>query len=218
MHKRLITLLVMVIAGVLMLVTNGQTAHAVTEPSDINKADETRTVMVQKGDYLDKIAQDNDTTFLRLFYANDEIKDPDLIYEGQKLRVPDASENLTPRPLPEDVAATSVQPVMPSTRSAAPQAVATAPAPRQTVPTASSVSGGIWDQLAMCESGGNWSINTGNGYYGGLQFTLSSWQAVGGSGYPHLASKSEQIYRAQLLQARQGWGAWPACSAKLGLL
>lgn len=74
-----------------------------------------------------------------------------------------------------------------------------------------------WDRLAQCESGGNWSINTGNGYYGGLQFSLQSWQAVGGSGYPHQASKEEQINRASKLQAIQGWGAWPACSARLGL-
>ncbi|GAA3056997.1 MULTISPECIES: transglycosylase family protein [Actinomycetes] len=76
---------------------------------------------------------------------------------------------------------------------------------------------GVWDQLAQCESGGNWSINTGNGYYGGLQFSLQSWQAVGGSGYPHQASKQEQIHRAEKLQAIQGWGAWPACTASLGI-
>lgn len=76
----------------------------------------------------------------------------------------------------------------------------------------------VWDRLAQCESGGNWAINTGNGYYGGLQFTLSSWSAVGGSGYPHQATRSEQIMRGQRLQAQQGWGAWPACAAQLGLL
>ena len=74
-----------------------------------------------------------------------------------------------------------------------------------------------WDRLAQCESGGNWSINTGNGYYGGLQFALTSWRAVGGSGYPHQASKAEQINRAEKLLAIQGWRAWPACSQKLGL-
>ncbi|MEX2504111.1 MAG: transglycosylase family protein [Egicoccus sp.] len=74
----------------------------------------------------------------------------------------------------------------------------------------------IWDRLAQCESGGNWSINTGNGYYGGLQFNLQSWRGVGGSGYPHHNSREEQIYRAELLLDRQGWGAWPACSTKLG--
>ncbi len=74
-----------------------------------------------------------------------------------------------------------------------------------------------WERLAQCESGGNWAINTGNGYYGGLQFNLGSWQGVGGAGYPHQNSKWEQIHRAELLQARQGWGAWPACSRKIGL-
>ncbi|MCW4466431.1 transglycosylase family protein [Glutamicibacter sp. MNS18] len=74
-----------------------------------------------------------------------------------------------------------------------------------------------WDKLAQCESSGNWSINTGNGYYGGLQFSLSTWKAFGGSGMPHQASKAEQIRIATKVQQGQGWGAWPACSAKLGL-
>ncbi|MDI3332026.1 MAG: transglycosylase family protein [Micrococcus sp.] len=74
-----------------------------------------------------------------------------------------------------------------------------------------------WDALAQCESSGNWSINTGNGYYGGLQFSPSTWQAFGGSGMPHQASKAEQIRVAENTLAAQGWGAWPACSAKLGL-
>lgn len=77
--------------------------------------------------------------------------------------------------------------------------------------------GSIWDKLAQCEASGNWAINTGNGFYGGLQFTLSSWKAAGGTGMPHLASKSEQIKRGEILQKMQGWGAWPACSSKLGL-
>ena len=81
----------------------------------------------------------------------------------------------------------------------------------------SSVSGGVWDRLAQCEAGGNWSINTGNGFYGGLQFTLSTWRAYGGSGMPHKASKSTQIAVAERVRDGQGWGAWPACSAKLGL-
>jgi hypothetical protein len=74
-----------------------------------------------------------------------------------------------------------------------------------------------WDAIAQCESGGNWSINTGNGYYGGLQFSLSTWRAYGGSGYPHQNSRAQQIAIGQKLQAAAGWGQWPACSAKLGL-
>jgi len=65
--------------------------------------------------------------------------------------------------------------------------------------------------MAGCESGGRWHIATGNGFYGGLQFTLSSWRAVGGSGYPHHASRLEQMYRAVKLSRIQGWGAWPHC-------
>ena len=74
-----------------------------------------------------------------------------------------------------------------------------------------------WDKLAQCESSGNWSINTGNGYYGGLQFSKSSWEWVGGSGLPHQASKQEQITRAYELWKHQGWGAWPSCKTQLNL-
>ena len=68
-----------------------------------------------------------------------------------------------------------------------------------------------WDRVAQCESGGNWSINTGNGYYGGLQFLASTWRAVGGTGLPHQHSKAEQIRRAEILKARAGLGQWPVC-------
>lgn len=74
-----------------------------------------------------------------------------------------------------------------------------------------------WDKLAQCESSGNWSINTGNGYQGGLQFSQSTWKAYGGTGQASQASKAEQIRVATKVQQSQGWGAWPACSAKLGL-
>jgi nucleoid-associated protein YgaU len=77
-----------------------------------------------------------------------------------------------------------------------------------------------WDQLAGCESGGNWSINTGNGFYGGLQFTNSTWRAFGGTAYARradLATRSQQITVAQRVLKVQGWKAWPACSAKLHL-
>jgi resuscitation-promoting factor RpfB len=83
--------------------------------------------------------------------------------------------------------------------------------------SSSTPSGSVWDKLAQCESGGNWSINTGNGYYGGLQFSLSTWRAYGGSGMPHQASREQQIAIAKKLQADAGWGSWPACSSKLGL-
>lgn len=75
-----------------------------------------------------------------------------------------------------------------------------------------------WDDIAQCESGGNWSMNSGNGYYGGLQFSLASWRDVGGSGYPHEHSKSEQIHRGKILQARYGWDQWPVCARELGYM
>ena len=83
------------------------------------------------------------------------------------------------------------------------------------VPTATSSS--VWDSLAECESSGNWGINTGNGYSGGLQFSPSTWAAYGGTGSAANASREQQIAVAERVQAGQGWGAWPSCSAKLGL-
>ena len=85
------------------------------------------------------------------------------------------------------------------------------------MPAANAVDGATWDALAQCESGGNWSINTGNGFYGGLQFTQQSWNGVGMSGSPATATRAQQIEAGERLLAIQGWGAWPACSAKLGL-
>lgn len=79
------------------------------------------------------------------------------------------------------------------------------------------VDGDVWAALARCESGGDPTTNTGNGYYGMYQFMLSTWQSVGGVGLPSEASAAEQTARAQILQQRSGWGQWPACSAALGL-
>lgn len=76
----------------------------------------------------------------------------------------------------------------------------------------------VWDALAQCESGGNWAINTGNGYYGGLQFNIGTWQSYGGTGLPSQASRETQIAIAtKLRDASGGYGAWPGCAAKLGL-
>ncbi|PRX49980.1 uncharacterized protein YabE (DUF348 family) [Prauserella shujinwangii] len=79
----------------------------------------------------------------------------------------------------------------------------------------------VWDALAQCESSGNWSINTGNGYYGGLQFNKQTWDAYGGeqyAAYPHQATREQQIAIAtKLRDARGGYGAWPHCSSQLGL-
>ena len=102
-------------------------------------------------------------------------------------------------------------------RTAAALAIGGAVAATMSMPAANAVDGATWDALAQCESGGNWSINTGNGFYGGLQFTQQSWNGVGMSGSPANATRAQQIEAGERLLAIQGWGAWPACSAKLGL-
>jgi uncharacterized protein YabE (DUF348 family) len=89
--------------------------------------------------------------------------------------------------------------------------------PGTEVPAVSS--GAVWDALSQCEAGGNWAINTGNGFYGGVQFDQNTWERNGGLRYApraDLATREEQIAIATVTQARQGWGAWPTCSARLG--
>ncbi|MFF8770415.1 transglycosylase family protein [Kitasatospora sp. NPDC015120] len=89
-----------------------------------------------------------------------------------------------------------------------------------TATSASAAPTSSWDAVARCESGGNWSISTGNGFYGGLQFTPSTWRAYGGTAYApqaHQASREQQISVAEKVLAKQGPGAWPVCSAKAGL-
>lgn len=85
---------------------------------------------------------------------------------------------------------------------------------------ANAASDDTWDQLAQCESGGDWSINTGNGYFGGLQFDKQTWSSFGGDQYAPTAdkaSRAQQIEIAEKVQSSQGWNAWPACSSKLDL-
>jgi hypothetical protein len=179
-----------------------KTAPVVTPPQ--------QTIVVSQGDSLSQIATAHNTTMLRMFYANTAIVDPNLIYPGEVLVIPSPNESLTPRQLPSDQAPATTT----SGSSTAAQATTTA---QTTAVNPSTQSGSVWGLLANCESGGNWSINTGNGFYGGLQFTLSSWQAAGGVGYPNQATQAQQIAIAEVLQSKQGWGAWPVCSQKLGL-
>jgi hypothetical protein len=162
---------------------------------------------VQRGDTLASIAaQFDEVSSWRELHESNGLADPNLIHVGQRI-------NLWGGP-----AATTTTKASSAKASSAKASTPKASAPKASAPKAStSASAGVWDRLAQCESNGNWSINTGNGYYGGLQFSLSSWKAVGGSGYPHEASKQEQIDRAERLKALQGWGAWPACSSRLGL-
>lgn len=196
---RLNAMIATLLFGAIFFVAGDSSAHAQV-PENTKPA---VNVVVAPGDSLSKIATAHQTTYVRLFDANVQIQDPDIIHPGENVRIPDPSEQLASRPLPANAVAAPAVP-----------AVAKKTAAR---PAAAVATGSVWDRLAQCESGGNWAINTGNGYYGGLQFSLATWRGVGGSGLPSDASREEQIARGQALQARSGWGQWPECSAKLGL-
>jgi LysM repeat protein len=172
-----------------------------------------KKITVKRGDTLSKLAKKAKLASWRpIWDLNKNIAHPNLIYPGQKLVLPAKGEKIKHRPLPAPVVTRTVS----AERSAAPPA---SNSRRSTVTrsAAAPAGGGVWDRLAQCESGGNWGINTGNGYSGGLQFAPGTWAAHGGTGSAHNASRAEQIRVAERVRASQGWGAWPACSAKLGL-
>jgi LysM repeat protein len=195
----------------------------------VASAPQSRMVTVTSGDNLSTIAEANSTTYVRMYDANPSVDNPNMIFPGEQLRVPNANEQLQNRPLPADApVAPATTPSAPAETESAPVVEAapaeSAPAPRATNQTQSyapaAASGSVWDSIAACESGGNWSINTGNGFYGGLQFTQSTWDAYGGEAYASradLASRDAQIAVASKVQAGQGWGAWPVCSVKAGM-
>jgi LysM repeat protein len=169
---------------------------------------------VQQGDTLSSIASKlGHESWRALFNSNPSISDPNMIYAGHTLVVPGKSDTGSARA----AKAVSAGPIAKKSVKAHAKKADARKASTTRAAARTSGGNGVWERLAMCESTGNWSINTGNGFYGGLQFTPSSWRAVGGSGLPHQASKAEQIARAKKLQKLQGWGAWPACSKKLGL-
>lgn len=196
-----------------MVLLGGASAHA-QAPST------TTTVTVKPGDNLSIIAEAHDTTYQRIFNANESIQDPNLINPGQELRIPAADEQLPeraiPTPAPEAAAPVTYQ---------APAAVEAPAQPRvqtsaNTGAAAPAVGTGVWDQLAQCESSGNWAINTGNGFSGGLQFVQSTWEAYGGTAYApsaENATREQQIAVAEALRADSGFNPWPACADKLGL-
>jgi hypothetical protein len=132
-------------------------------------------------------------------------------------------EQLSPDRLPSPVAAPMQATLYPITAPAPTAAVAaTAAAPKAEAPPAAPfvVDEATWDRLAQCESSGNWAINTGNGYYGGLQFDVSTWNGYGGAAFaarPDLATREQQITVAEALYAKRGFQPWPACRIKLGL-
>lgn len=177
------------------------------EKPETSAAPEPVIAEVTQGDSLSKIANAHNTTWQRLFDANESIADPNVINPGDKIRIPLPDEVLPSRAVPAP--------------KPAPAPVAKRTQPKQVTASAARMAndGSVWYQLALCESGGRPNVVSANGKYHGLyQFLPSTWRAVGGSGLPSEASAEEQTMRAQMLQARSGWGQWPACARKLGLL
>lgn len=192
-------LLVGVISFAALTFSSGQ-AHAQTQTQNKAKPAE-ETVVIQEGDYLAKIAEAHQTTYQRLFDANPQIENPDLVFPGQTIKIPKPDEQVAPRALPT-ATPVSYSPTRTYTRSTA------APAPVVTTDD-----GSVWDRIAACESGGNWAINTGNGYYGGLQFTQATWLGAGGGQYApraDLATREQQIAVASNLALRN----WPVCGSR----
>lgn len=208
----------LIVAGIalsaLIFAVTGNRTYAQEVSQEQTQQSEQVIVEVDKGDSLSKIANAHSSTYQRLFYANVFIAHPDVIHPGEQIRIPSADEELVERPLPANTVHT-VEKANKTSNTSSRNKQQTKPK-HNSIPVVSGDTS-VWERLAACESGGNWSINTGNGYYGGLQFSAGTWRSVGGSGLPSQASKQEQITRGQMLQARSGWGQWPACSSKLGL-
>ena len=126
------------------------------------------------------------------------------------------SETIGAAPIPTPASA-PMEATLHTVPTPKPVPAAPAPAPQSVVTYDGNT---VWDALAQCESGGNWAINTGNGYYGGLQFSLGTWQGYGGAefaAYLHEATREQQIIVAERLHAARGYQPWPACRLKLGL-
>ena len=131
---------------------------------------------------------------------------------GDNAQPAEAAESLERDPMPTPASA-PMQATLVSTATPIPVPAPPAPVVRYAGST-------VWDDLAKCESGGNWAINTGNGYYGGLQFSYDTWHGYDGgefAEYPHEATREEQIAVAERLRDARGYAPWPACRAKLGL-
>jgi LysM repeat protein len=179
------------------------------------------TYTVREGDTLSTIAArayGHAADWPGLWWANrHQVANPSMITAGQRLRLP-GSPKTGPGVIHAAMAAMPAPaPAQPSTSAPAAAPSGTAPSGTASAPAPASSSGGVnWSAIAACESGGNWSANTGNGFYGGLQFTQQTWQAYGGGQYAATASQAtpaEQIAVAQRVLAAQGIGAWPVCGA-----
>jgi hypothetical protein len=173
---------------------------------------------IRPGDTLSQIAArayGSGADWPAIWWANHrQVPDPDLITAGQRLALPTAHQ-VPPWLARAALAATAaVRPALAAPAGAT--ATPAAPAPASS-PAPASPGGVNWSAIAACESGGNWAASTGNGFYGGLQFTEQTWLGYGGGRYAssaNLATPAQQIAVAERVLAGQGIGAWPVCGAR----
>lgn len=135
---------------------------------------------------------------------------------------PEAVVEVSKTPEPAPPAQTPIEtpkqaPTPPKLKPSTPPKPKAVPKPKPVV-QAPAPDAGVWDKLAFCESKGNWSINTGNGFYGGLQFDIGTWAGYGGYARADLAPREVQIAKAEEVRARRGFYPWPACARALGLI
>lgn len=191
-----------------------KTESVVKLSATTNAADALRT-----GTILEEITREEELTVEYRDNAELEVGKEQVVQEGQTRKIvelfktDDISTNVMLSSKTVDEGTTKI--IEKGTKQPEPEPTASATAPA--VPSDS-----VWDQLAFCESGGRWNLNTGNGYYGGLQFSAATWNTVSKKvglniAYAHLATREEQILAATWLQKNSGWGQWPSCTSKLGL-
>jgi Transglycosylase-like domain/LysM domain len=174
---------------------------------------------VQPGDTLSQIAArayGSGADWPAVWWANRrQVPDPDLITAGERLALP-SSHQVPPWLARAALAATAAARPAPAGPAGAAPAAAAASAPASS-PAPARAGGVNWPAIAACESGGNWAASTGNGFYGGLQFTEQTWLGYGGGQYAssaNLATAAQQIAVAERVLAGQGIGAWPVCGAR----
>jgi LysM repeat protein len=173
---------------------------------------------VKQGDTLSVIAAHaygNAADWPAVWWPNrHQMPNPNVVTAGQRLRLPASGQ--VPAWMARAAQAALRAPARAAVAASAPQAAAPAAVAVSTAAPASS-SGVNWSAVAACESGGNWSADTGNGFYGGLQFTEQTWLAYGGGRYAssaNLATEAQQIAVAERVLAGQGIGAWPVCGSR----
>jgi LysM repeat protein len=201
-HKILVRLAAGLGAAALISGTALASNNGTANPPQVNKPQPPpppKVYTVQPGDNLSSIAQSqNLDSWVPIWNVNPSIQDPNIIYANQQLVIPAGST--TDRPLPEDTVSIPQRTYTPQGGQIYSQ---------QTTPVDTGGESALLARVRMRESGGNYSDNTGNGYYGAYQFSLGTWESVGGTGLPSDASPAEQDMRAQILYSERGCSPWP---------